>query len=165
MSSAIRVWMGCSNKMWTPGTSMLKSIDSWNDNNTKKFYPWILKGSLSGDFRPLFFSWFETIWAPDKQPKVFLNFVSISPISAVCITPLRWSLYTPQRWSQRYATQRRDDLRGVQQTAEINCTPRKQNRILHLSRAAFKETIRRNPFQGEHIYHERKDLKYKMLIY
>ena len=30
---------------------------------------------------------------------------------------------------------------------------------------AFKETIRRNPFRGEHIYHERKDLKYKKLIH
>ena len=39
------------------------------------------------------------------------------------------------------------------------------NRNLHLSLVAFKRTIRRNPFRGEHIYHERKDMKYKMLIY
>ena len=32
-----------------------------------------LKGSVSREFRPLFFSWFEPIWAPDKQPKVFLK--------------------------------------------------------------------------------------------
>ena len=62
----------------------------------------------------------------------------------------------------------RRDIRSqsdVQNTAEINCTRRKQNRILHLSMVAFKETIRRNPFRGEHIDHERKYLKYKMLIY
>ena len=34
-------------------------------------------------------------------------------------------------------THQRDDLRGVQHTAEINCTPRKQNRILYLSMVAL----------------------------
>ena len=34
----------------------------------------------------------------------------------------------------------RDDLSGVQYTAEINCTPRNQNRNLNLSMVAFKET-------------------------
>ena len=29
-----------------------------------------LKGSVSWDFQPPFFSWFEPIWAPDKQAKV-----------------------------------------------------------------------------------------------
>ena len=32
------------------------------------------------------------------------------------------------------------------------------------SLVAFKGTIRRNPFRGEHIYHERKDLKTKYFI-
>ena len=44
---------------------------------------------------------------------------------------------------------------------------RTQSENLHLSLVAFKGTIRRNPFRDEHIYeyHERKDLKYKILIY
>ena len=73
----------------------------------------LFKGSVSRDFRPLFFSWFKPIWAPDKQPKVFSESVSISPrnsitndlcdvqhnaeiISTVCITLRRWSLCSPQ---------------------------------------------------------------------
>ena len=44
------------------------------------------------------------------------------------------------------------NLRSVHHTAEMSLVP-------------FKGTIRRNPFRGEQIYHERKDLKYKMLIY
>ena len=63
-----------------------------------------ISGSVSWDFRPPFFSWFE-------------------PISAV--------------W----------------------CTPRSQNRNLCESLVAFKGTIRRNPFRGEHIYHERKKME------
>ena len=39
------------------------------------------------------------------------------------------------------------------------------NQNLRLSLVAFKGTNWRNPCRGEHIYHERKDLKYKMLIY
>ena len=100
----------------------------------------------------------------------------ISAVSAVCSIPRRWSprcathrkddflsvqptaemissvCNPPQRWFPRCATHRRDDIRGVQlrvHTAEINCTPRNQNRNLHLSVVAFKETIRRNPFRGE----------------
>ena len=38
----------------------------------------VLKGSVSWDFLSPFFSWFEQIWAPDKQGKVFCNLVSIS---------------------------------------------------------------------------------------
>ena len=87
---------------------------------------------------------FEPICAPDKQAEVFLNMVSISP------------RYSITKLSPRCAT-----YRG----AEINCTLRKQNRILHLSKVAFKETIRRNPFRGKRIYHERKDMKYNMLVY
>ena len=86
---------------------------------------------------------FEPICAPDKQAEVFLNMVSISP------------RYSITKLSPRCAT-----YRG----AEINCTLRKQNRILHLSKVAFKETIRRNPFRGKRIYHERKDMKYNMLV-
>ena len=79
-------------------------------------------------------------------------------ISAVC--------YIPRKSSQRCATYRGrgDYLRDVQHTAEVNCTPRNQNRNLHLSMVAFKETIRRNHFRSEHIYHERKDLKKNILI-
>ena len=34
-----------------------------------------------------------------------------------------------------------------------------------LSLVAFKGTMRRNPFGGENIYHERKYLKYKKWVY
>ena len=39
----------------------------------------LFKGSVSRDLRPPFFSWFDPIWAPDKQAKVFSNSLSISP--------------------------------------------------------------------------------------
>ena len=69
-------------------------------------------------------------------------------ISVVCNTPRSQS-----RQCAAYRgddpTHRGDDLRGAQQ--------QNQNRNLHLSMVAFKETIRRNPFRGEHIYHEIKD--------
>ena len=45
-------------------------------------FTWItcVKGSVSQDFWPPFFLWFQfqPIWAPDKQAKVFSNSVSIS---------------------------------------------------------------------------------------
>ena len=68
-------------------------------------------------------------------------------------------------WSLPCATHRKVDLSGVQHTAETNCTLRSQNGNIHLSVVAFKQTIRRNPYWGEHIYHKRKDLKYEMLGY
>ena len=37
--------------------------------------------------------------------------------------------------------------------------------IIKLSLVAFKGRIRSNPFRGEHINQERKDLKYKILVY
>ena len=54
-----------------------------------------LKGSVSRDFRLIFFSWFKPTWAPDKQSKVFLNLISIRYLttklekfdSAVCMAP------------------------------------------------------------------------------
>ena len=106
-------------------------------------------------------------------------------ISAVCITPLRWSprcvahrwddlrdvqhtaemisavCIIPLRWSLRCASYRWDDLRDVNQTEETNCTPRRWNQNLLLSLVAFQGTIRWNLFIGEHIYHERNDLKDK----
>ena len=81
---------------------------------------------------------------------------TIERISAVCSIP--------QKSSQRCATDCGDDLRGEQHTAEINCTPRKQNLILHLSMVAFKDTIRKKSFRGEHIYQERTDLKYSINV-
>ena len=92
----------------------------------------------------------------EAELEITLACLSGETISAVCNTPLRWSLCTPQRRSQRCATH---DLRGVQHIGEINCTPRNQNQNLHLTTITFKETIRRNTFRGEHIYHIRKDLK------
>ena len=38
-----------------------------------------LKESVSRNFLPPFFSWFELIQAPDKQAKVFSNLLAISP--------------------------------------------------------------------------------------
>ena len=49
-------------------------------------------------------------------------------------------------------------------TAESNCTLWNQNRNFCESLVAFKATIRRNPFRGEHIFHERKDLKEKKIF-
>ena len=74
-------------------------------------------------------------------------------ISAVCIIPQRRSLYTPQRRSQRCATHRGDHLHDVQHTEEINCGNTAETKSN--SSLAVNETIRRNPFRGEHIYHER----------
>ena len=55
-------------------------------------------------------------------------------------------------------------LCGVHHTAESNCTPRSQKQNLCESLVAFKGTVRRNPLSGEHIYHERIDLKKKNLF-
>ena len=56
--------------------------------------------------------------------------------------------------------------RGVKlHSAESNCTPRSQNRKFHWSLAAFKGTIMRDPFRGEHFYQKRKDLMYKKWFY
>ena len=55
------------------------------------------------------------------------------------------------------------ELRGENYTAEsssaVCITLWSQNRKLWWSLAAFKGTIWRNPFMGEHFYHEKKDLK------
>ena len=114
-----------------------------------------VKGSVSRDCLPLFFQYFRIRFRfrRDNRSQGALRGVlhSAEIISAVYKIPRRSSLYA--------------DLSGVQHTAEINCTPRKQNQILHLSMVIFKETIRKNPFRGEHIHHERKSLRYKMLIY
>ena len=74
-------------------------------------------------------------------------------ISPVCIT------------TKRETAHRRVNLPSVYHNEETNCAPRSQNQNLCLSLVAFKGTVRRNPITGENIYHERKDLKYKMLIY
>ena len=149
----------------------------------------MLKWSVSRYFRPPFFSWFKPIKAPDKQAKVFLNSVLIMPrysnfeksqqcesypkvelrgvhgvhhttessnknfskSSAVCITPRSYAPWCASHHGVK--------LHGVHHTAESNCTPGSQNRNLRESLVAFKGTIRKNPFRGEHIYHERKDLK------
>ena len=59
--------------------------------------------------------------------------------STVCILP--------QSQAPRCALHRR-----------VKLTPPSQNQNLCMSLVAFKGTIRRNPFMGEHIYHERKDM-------
>ena len=39
----------------------------------------LFKGSVLRDLLSLFFSWFKPTWAPDKQSKVFSNYLSSSP--------------------------------------------------------------------------------------
>ena len=60
------------------------------------------------------------------------------------------------------------NFHGVHHTAEssstVCITPRSQNRNLCESLGTFKETIRRNPFRGEHIYYERKGVEKKKCI-
>ena len=75
--------------------------------------------------------------------------------------------------SQRCATHCSDDLRSLHPTAKsisvVCITPQRQTAHrgdkINLSQVAFKGTICRNPFRGEHIYYERKNFKHKMLIY
>ena len=62
-------------------------------------------------------------------------------ISAVCITPL--------------CPSPKDEL----------CIIESNSKSSLVTVVAFKETNRRNPFRGEHIYPERKELKYNMMIY
>ena len=56
------------------------------------------------------------------------------------------------------------ELHGVHHTTESNCTLGSQNRNLFESLVGLKGTVGRNPLRGEHILHERKDLKKKILI-
>ena len=63
----------------------------------------VLKGSVSWDFRPPVFSWFEPIWAPDKRIRFRLRLDirsqsnlrgvlhTANSISTVCCTPMRSS--------------------------------------------------------------------------
>ena len=81
---------------------------------------------------------------------------TVESSSTMCITP--WSQ------AQRCASHRWVKLCGVHHTVESNCTLRSQNRNLCESLIPFKGTIRRNSFKGEHIQHERKDLKNKFWL-
>ena len=107
---------------------------------TKKSSRSRLKASVSRDFRHLFFL--------DSNP--------IGPL-------INSRKYFRIRFRFRWDIRSQSDLRSVQYTAEIisavSNIPRKENRIIHFSIVAFKETIRRNSFRGEPIYLERKDLK------
>ena len=86
-----------------------------------------------------------------KNSEVYILLWTVESSSAVCI----W----PQCQATWCASHPRVKLRGVHHTVELNYTPRSQNRKFHWSLDAFKGTIRRNPFMGEHIFHERRDLK------
>ena len=60
--------------------------------------------------------------------------------------------------------------RGVKLLGVVCITPQSQTAHRGVKKkwwslVAFKGIIRRNPFWGDHIYHERKVLKIKMLIY
>ena len=70
--------------------------------------------SLKGVSRDFPFSWFKPIWAPDKQPKVFSNLVSISPR----YSKTNWSLRcVAHRWDRLCVY--RDHLPGVMNTGEM----------------------------------------------
>ena len=145
-----------------------------------------LKGSVSRDFLSLLFSWFEPIWAIDKQTEVFSYYFFTSPKHSNFYETPRGASHcgvnphgvhhtaessvpnfeekkspvctTPPSQSPRCASYCRNNIRGVHHTVESNCTPGVKIELLSL--VAFKGTIRTNPSISEHIYHERKDLKY-----
>ena len=82
----------------TPGSFLKIWISRRNQNRIWKSCDTLpLKGVCHEIFYLHFCSWFEPIWAPDKQAKVFSNSVSISQKysitkfkkfdSAVCMTP------------------------------------------------------------------------------
>ena len=54
--------------------------------------------SVSRDFRPLFFSWFESIWATDKEATGFSNYFSISP--RYLITNFPRGVQQTQEWNK-----------------------------------------------------------------
>ena len=80
---------------------------------------------------------------------------NLSKNSAVCIPLLsqaRQCASQPlQSQSWRCLSHCGVKLCSVHHTAESNCSPQSQNRNLCFSLVAFKGTIRRNPFRGEHI--------------
>ena len=87
--------------------------------------------------------------------------LNIWKTSTVWCTPqrcIRWYL-KPQSLTPQYASHCKIKLSGVHSTTESNCTLLSPNRNLCESLVAFKGTIRRYPFWGEHFYHERKELK------
>ena len=99
-----------------------------------------------------------TSWSRDKN--FFLKLRSVHPTAmsdyAVCITSLSQTL--------RRASHHGVRLPGVHHTVKSNCTPQSQNRNICESLVGLKGTVERNPFRGEHILHERKDLKTIFLI-
>ena len=61
----------------------------------------------------------------------------------------------------RCASYREVKLRSVHHIAESKCTLRSQKQKFCWSLVALKGTNRRNPFRSEHLYHERKELRYE----
>ena len=61
------------------GTIRRNSFRGEHFYHKRKYLKYKKSFFLKGDLRPQFFSWFERIWAPDKQAKVFFTSVSISP--------------------------------------------------------------------------------------
>ena len=129
---------------------------------------WLLQRDSVTRFFNSIFSWFKTIWAFDKQAKVFSNYFSISrkysyfketlqchttesrnqnisKNSAVCIPP---HSQTPRCASHRWVK-----LNNVESESKISLW------------LLLKGKIRWNPYMGEHIYHERKYLNYKKWVY
>ena len=73
--------------------------------------------------------------------------------------------------TMQYASLRGENLHGVHPTrsqfSAVCITQRNQSPqcVSKMLLDAFKGTIRRNPFRGEHIHHERKALKHKKWVY
>ena len=117
---------------------------------------------MSRDFRPpVFFLWFEHIWASDKQAKVFSKSVlillrySITKFflrCAVCNTPLRISqrcakyhrdhLHSVQHTTAYHTAYRGDHLSGVQHTAE--------SRVPNLKKSPGRVTYRGDDLCAHH---------------
>ena len=83
----------------------------------------------------------------DVHPSTESSDPNFSKNSVVC---------TPRSQDPGYASYLGVKLCGAHHTEESSCIPLSQNRNLWESLVAFKGTVRRNPFRGEHIYHERK---------
>ena len=86
-------------------------------------------------------------------------------IFAVCNIPRRLSPRCASHRGDDLSAHHRDDLIDVQHTTEIYCTLQNQNSNLHLSVVAFKETTRRNPSRGEHIYSITKEKIWRNFFY
>ena len=154
MTVIINQSVNISSLFWSMGKCLLAKVSAkwWklclhailtnivSDNLVVIYYS--LKAVCHEMFDP-FFSWFEPIWALINSLKYIFEFgfdfaaiFDHKVISAVCNIP---------------RTRR--------------CTADRKSNSWLVCGWFLRDNFRRNPFRGEHICHERKDLKYKILIY